>query len=325
MSRPDPFDARVVMAEVRDEVRRRREAGEVPPGYEHELDLAFARIAPPGAVGDDLDAVIERAERASHIDVDVPTESARPGLSVAKSGLRKVMAWYLRYLAQQTSAFASVSTKGLRLLADRIEAVEAATPGVSRRVADELDLIDLEDDSTQWTELAVAQTDGLTGRVLVAEAGAGGLLGALVAGGRDAYGVEPRRRLADRAAAAGLEVRPDDVLEHLRLVPVGALDAVVLTGFVDRRPVPELLELADLAASRVTGDGVVMVLSRDQAAVASDPRAAVAADLAPGRSLRADTWVHLFAVRGLGSTEVVAGSAGTYAVVAWAGRGAPSR
>ncbi len=312
------IDARVIMAEVRAEVRRRRASGEIPPAYERDLDLAFARLAPPGAVGDDLDAVLERAERASHIDVDVPTGSARPGVSVAKSGLRRMMAWYLRYLAQQTSAFASVSTSGLRLLAARLEAVEHATPATSARVAAELDLLDLGDDALAagWSVELVARTAEVEGRILHAEAAQGSLLRALVTAGRDAYGVEPRRHLADQASVAGLDVRPDGALAHLGHASVGSLGAVVLSGVVERRPVPELLELVDLAVSRLSTGGMVCVLSRRPGAAGASAAAAVVADLSPGRPLQPETWAHLLGVRGLGETEVLDGAEGSYAVMA---------
>ena len=55
---PD-LDLQQVLREIDDEVRARRAAGEFPPGMERELDLLFARFAPPTVSGDNLDGLLE--------------------------------------------------------------------------------------------------------------------------------------------------------------------------------------------------------------------------------------------------------------------------
>lgn len=302
-------DLRQVLAEIHEDVRRRRAGGDIPPGFERELDAVFARFAPAAAVGGDLESVLERAERSSFIDVDVPTASNVKGVEPVKRGLRKAMSWYLRYLAQQTSAFAAVTTRGLRLLADRVEALEDATPGASPRVHEELERLEPSVDPAGWADLAVERLAGATGRVLHAEAGAGALLTALVAAGIDAYGVEPRRHLADQAVAGGHDVRPDGALAHLRTLPPGALGGLVLSGCVDRLPLSSLLELADLAGSRLAAGGVLVIVGATPNGWA-DAAPVEESDLAPGRPLHAATWQRLLVERGFGSVEVATGAAG---------------
>ncbi len=99
------------------------------------------------------------------------------------------------------------------------------------------------------------------------------------------------------AAKAGLDVRGDDLLSHLGTVPDRALGALVLSGAVDVLPLGLLLQLIDLAAAKVSSGGVLVVVSSAPAAWARslDP---VVADLAPGRPLHPETWVHLLGAHG---------------------------
>ena len=307
------FDLDRVLREIDDEVRARRASGDFPPGFERDLDLIFARFAPAAASGDDLEALLAAADRASFIDVDVPTASDKRGVAPIKKGLRKLQAWYLRYLAQQVSAFAASTVSSLRLLAERVEALEAATPGASPVVLDELRHLPATASAGEAEDAALAHVAGQAGRVALVESGDGSLLRRLVDGGLDAYGVEPRPDAADVAGTAGLEIRPDETLVHLRDVAESALGGLVLVGCPDRLPLGAQVELADLAA-HVLGDGgrLALVGTPPDLWGRDDP---VLADLSPGRPLHAATWVHLLERRGFVSVSVQAGSS-RYAVTA---------
>ena len=276
-----------LLREIDDEVRARRAAGDFPPGLERDLDLLFARFAPATATSDDMGALIEAADRASLIDVDPPTESRTPGISLVKRGERKALGWFFRYLAQQVSAFAGILVQALRVLTRRVEALEDVTP---RAV-----LVPTAADLGDAPPAVAAALAGVRGRILVAEAGDGALLHALTE--FDAYGVEPRAPLADAAALAGLDVRADDVFDHLRAVERGALGAVVLAGAVDRESLGAKIRLLDLALDALADDGRVVVAGRDPATWGAAN--AVEADLSPGRPLQPDSWAHLLRERGL--------------------------
>jgi hypothetical protein len=111
--------------------------------------------------------------------------------------------------------------------------------------------------------------------VLVAECGDGTLVRTLLDAGLDAYGCDHRLALSEAAALAGLDVRPDDVVDHLRSVDHEALGGLVLAGAVDRLPIGTQLSLADLA---------------------------------PGKPLHAETWAHLLQERGFRVDEPRRGS-----------------
>ena len=292
-----------VQAEINEEVRRRRAAGDFPPGLERELDAIFARYAPAGA-GDDFDEVLVQAETQSFIHVDVVTASAKPGVAYVKRALRKIMAWYLRFVAQQVTAFAGAITRSVRLLGERVDALETVTVMASERTLAEIRERRAGPDLSAWAPAVADELRDVRGRILHTECGDGTLLAALDAPGADPYGVEPVEALAMAASRAGLDVRADDALVHLRALPDRALGGLVLSGCVDALPLGEVLEIADRAAATVAPGGVVVVVSAGPATWmhTADP---VVSDLTPGRALHAETWCHLLTERGFSGARVV--------------------
>jgi hypothetical protein len=308
----DVVDLRVVVAEVYDDVERRRAAGTIPPGLVEELDAAFARLAPPGAVGGDLGLQLARAERAAFVDVDVPVASALPGASFAKRAIRKAVRWYLRYLAEQVTALGGAVVRALRVLDDRLAAVEQGRAPVPPRVASELALVERPAATDAVVAAVTGAVAGVGAPAVVAECGRGELVRALVAAGVAASGVEPRRALVGDALRGGLDVVVAAADAHLGAQVPATLGAVVLVGVVDREPVGAQLALADHAVAALAPDGRLVVVVTDRAVWAS-PARAVEADLAPGHPLQPSTWQ---AVLGhLGLVDVATTSCGDAAVV----------
>jgi hypothetical protein len=295
------FDHAQLLAEIDQEVRRRRASGELPVGLERDLDNLFARFTPPGATGGDLPAVLERAEQSWFVDVDVPTESRLPLVGHVKRVIRKLMAWYQRYLAQQISNFGHTVVEALQILRRRVETLEDTNAAVSARVAGELERLDqvwggrLVD---EWTDAVVTRLRGRGGRVLHADAGDGRLVAALVAAGLDAYGTSEWIPTGmSEGVVADVDVRPEGPAVHLQRVADGSLAALVLTGCIDRSPLGALVELADLAAAKLAADGVLVVVSANPAAW-ERAVGTVAADLSAGRPVHPPTWQHLLGPRG---------------------------
>jgi hypothetical protein len=301
-----PLDLHRIMAEINAEVRQRRAAGDFPPGLERELDAMFARYA-PASTGADFDDVIEAAERTSFVHADVPTTSNHPLLGVVKRVLRAMTGWYMRFIAQQVTAFAGAITRAVRLLARRVDALERVTLTAAEQSLVEVSERRASPDLTPWLEVISDALAAVDGRVLHAECGSGTLLVRLVTDGRDAYGIEPSETLAMAAAQAGLDVRVDDPLTHLHALPDGALTGLVLSGSVDCLPLGSVLELADLAAAKLAPSGVIVVVSSAPAAWARslDP---VVSDLSPGRPLHPETWTQLLQHRGFSNPVVHRGA-----------------
>ena len=303
----DTIDLGKVQAEINEEVKRRRAAGDFPPGLERELDAMFARYVPAGA-GENFDDVMVHAESQSFVHADVPTTATAPGLPYVKRLLRKMMAWYMRFVTAQVTAFAGAITRAVRLLSERVDALETVTVVAADRTLAEIKERRAGPDLSAFEALVLSSLSSVAGRVLHTECGDGSLLSALVNKGVDGYGVEPVERLVMEASRAGLDVRADDALTHLKALPAESLGGLVLSGAVDALPLGSVLELADRAGVVVADGGVMIVLS------AGPPTDPVIADLAPGRALHPETWVHLLGERGY--HDVTVHGSDSYAVVA---------
>lgn len=302
----DTIDHARLLAEIDEEVRRRRESGELPADFERELDLVFARFAPVHAVGDDFAQVLARTEQSTYVDVLAPVASRTPAVGLAKRVIRKAVIWEMRYVAQQVSTFAFGVTRAVRLLGDRVDGLEKAAPGaggkflaMARAAAPGLD-------ARRWAPIVIEAVRDVPGRVVHGESGDGALVAALLEAGVDAYGVDP----VDQVPPAGSEIRVDEVLVHLRAVVDDSLGAVVLSGCVDLLPLGALAEMAALVRAKLAPGGVALVLGTKP-----ECWAGVAADLAPGRPLHPKTWCQLLGAGGVSSVEVVDAPT-DYAVVA---------
>jgi hypothetical protein len=286
-------------AEIEEEVRQRRAAGDFTPELERSLDALFDRHAPAASAAT-FDEALEQAQRASFVHADVPVASRRRLARLTTRLLRPIMAFYLRFLAQQVTALGAAVTRALGLLGQRVDSLEDAapappTPSLLARLA-----VDL----SPWMDTVSTALDGLDGRVLHADCGDGALVAKLVAAGRDAYGVSWRAE----PDATGLDLRADDLLEHLDRLPDRALGGLVLSGVVDILALGSLRSLIDLAAVKLATGGRLVVVSFPTV----DP---VLADLSPGRPLHAETWAFLLDEAGF-APSAIHRAAGGYAVVA---------
>lgn len=302
-----PIDHAQLLAEIDRDARRLRQEGVITPAFERQLDALFDRVAPP-ATSQDLEHVVSSAEDLAFVTADVAPRGR--GLAGAiKHFVRRVIRRLSVFVTNQVQAFAVVASHALRLLAGRVERLEAAVPALDARVATEVLRAPRALDANAWAEQVVGVVAEAPGRVAHADCGEGGLVLALRDAGLDAYGVEPRRADADAAARAGIEVRDGDALEHLRLVPDGALGGVVLSDCVDRHPLPLQLALLDETTRVLAPGGVAAIVTVTPDAWGMGT-SKVAADLAPGRPLDAATWEHLLTVRGYESVTTTVGPQG---------------
>jgi SAM-dependent methyltransferase len=296
-----------VLAEIGEEVRRRRTAGELLPSFERQLDEAFAGLSPGGEKGT-FGRVLEVADRSSYVDIEVPVRSNLPAGGLVKRAVRKVLWWYVDYVVQQVNRFTAATTRVLHLVDSRVAKLEreSGDADAAVRLAPPFD-------PEPWVELVASEMSSVPGPVLHTGCADGRLLAALRNRGVVAYGVDVRDDLLDQAAAAGLDVRLDHPLRHLERLEDGSLGGVVLSGFVDLLAVPDHYHLVELARAKLRPGGVVVVLgTRPEAWTGTAPVAVI--DLSPGRPLHAETWSHLLAADGFDRTEAHgAAGAGTSA------------
>jgi 2-polyprenyl-3-methyl-5-hydroxy-6-metoxy-1,4-benzoquinol methylase len=296
-----------VMAEIDDEVRRRR--AELPVRVERELDALFLEHSPvSGRPGDDLEEALRAVDAAVHIDPLVPVESRKSGGALVKKGLRSLNLWYIGYVTHQVSVFAGAVAGALHALDKRIAGLERRVP-----TSDRAPVLASGGPGAWWLEAAVAAVGQRRGRVLHAACGDGWLVDALAAAGVDAYGVDPRPGVIDQAELAGADLRQEGLGEHLEAVEAAALDGVVLSGVVDAMATAEREALLTVVADRLSPDGVLVIHSLSPAGWAAED-APAEADLVAGHPLRAGTWAHV--LRGW-TVQVAGGSTGAdYLVVA---------
>ncbi|HEX6476072.1 MAG TPA: hypothetical protein VF005_02265 [Acidimicrobiales bacterium] len=301
-----------VLAEIGEDLRRRRMNGELLPSYERGLDDAFAAQTTDGERGA-FGAFLTVAERSSRVDTEVPVRSNIPGGQVAKGAIRRLTWWYLDYVADQLTRFGSATTRLVRILDERLSRLEDVTAA-----ADAARCLAPPFDAGPWVEVVGAATAGAPGPVLHADCADGGLLTALATRGVAAYGVDTRDDLLDRAAVDGLDVRSEDPVRHLDGLADGSLGGAVLSGFVDLLVLPAHARLVERARSKLRPRGVLVVLGTSPEGWARTVPVPLA-DLSPGRPLHPETWQHLLAQGGFEHAEAHLGEGpdgpGTFAVV----------
>jgi hypothetical protein len=143
-----------------------------------------------------------------------------------------------------------------------------------------------------WVEPAVAAVAKAPGRILHVACGDGWLVRRITESGGDAYGVDPRSQIVDRAELGVLDLRGESVSDHLRSVAAAGLGALVLSGIVDGMAPGERAQLLTLIGTRLAPGGTLVVHSATRTSWESEG-APVDVDLSPGRPLRPEAWCRL--------------------------------
>lgn len=304
-----------VMAEIEEEVRRRRASGDLPARVERELDELFLEHSPVAGRGGGMGEALRMVDAAAFIDPVVPVGSNKSGGAVVKKGIRSLNLWYVGFVTHQVSQFATAASRALHLLDDRVTELRRQLEAQRVPPAGVVESPWSVGADAWWVPAAADALGAAPGRVLHAACGDGWLVGALAGKGVDAYGVDPRPGRVDRAGEDGVDLREEALLEHLRAVEPSALGGLVLTGVVDGMTHGERDQLLACVRDGLAPDGVLVVHSLSPAAWASDA-APAEADLASGRPLRPGTWQHVLAPLGFEVAVAEGPSASDYVVTA---------
>jgi len=282
----DPIDLDRLIGELETEAARRR----AEPGYPHDADarlhFELARMAPHPPGSEALRELVAQVEEtaasgtAPWTDADSEPAGSRRRLQVLRRHLEQMNS-KVTSLGLATAAAVDALAGRLELLEDRVGHLEPPAPDTS--VASPPP--GPSDTMEQWRN-RLAESLPAGGRVLYATDGAEEVVAQLRAAGVDAYGLTatgPRHQ-------PGPDVRRQEVVDHLHAVPDGALGAVLLVG------PPEAMSphgVGPLVAELGRVARMVVVVS--EAPWWWRLRlGAVDADLAPGRPLHPDTWLHAF-------------------------------
>ncbi len=281
-----------VMAEIGEEARRQRAAGDLPVARERELDELFLAHSPVSGGGGDLSEALQRVDAAIFVDPVVPIDSNRKAGAAVKKGMRSLSLWYVGWLTHQVNQFASATSRSLHIIERRLDRVERSMDVQRVTPAGVVEFPALLGPDAWWADGAVAAVAGAPGRTLHAACADGWLVRRIGEAGEDAYGVDPRADRIEPGLIDATDLRVDDLAGHLRAVAPGALGAVILSGVIDGMAGGERSQLLDLVADGLAHDGVLVVHSVT-AASWDRADAPVAADLSPGRPLRGETWCQL--------------------------------
>lgn len=296
-----------VMAEIDEEVLHRRSTGDLPERVERELDNLFLLYSPMAGRDGSMEEALGAAEAASFIDPVVPVDSSKSGGALVKRTIRRASLWYVGWVAEQISQFAAATSRSLRVLDDRVRAMQTEFDAQRVPAALVLETEWAHGPGAWWVEPVLTSLAGQGGRIVHAAAGDGWLVRNIAQAGLDVYGVEPREGRIDRAEVEGLDLREEPVLDHLRAIAPGGLGALVLTGVVDGMTVAERDAVVRLAAHTLAPSGRVIIHSLSKEGWTSE-RAPVEADLAAGNPLRPGTWATLLGRVGF-DVEVLEGPA----------------
>ncbi len=294
-----------VIAEIDEEVIRRRASGDLPQRIEHELDELFLRFSPMAGRNGSLEEALGVVESTSFVDPVVPVRSSRAGGALVKRTIRQASLWYVEWVTAQINQFASATSRTLRALDDKVHALQTDFDAQRSPPAPVIETDWAHGDGAWWAPRVIEILRGSDGRILHAAAADGWLVRRLAAEGVDAYGVEPREARIDRSGIEGLDLREQPLLDHLRAVAPDALGGLVLTGVVDGMTAAERDATLRLAARAVADGGHAILHTLSPAGWGSDD-APVEADLASGRPLRPRSWVAALEAAGF-RAEVVDG------------------
>ncbi|MGH8995592.1 MAG: hypothetical protein ACRDYB_06130 [Acidimicrobiales bacterium] len=278
-----------VMGEIDEEVLRRRSTGDLPQRVEHELDELFLRFSPMAGRDGSIEEALGVVESNSFIDPVVPVASSRSGGALVKRTIRQASLWYMGWVTHQINQFASATSRTLRVLDDRVRALQTQFDGQRVPAAPVIDTTWAHGPNAWWVAPVADAVARQTGRVLHAAAGDGWLIRQLAAEGVDSYGIEPREGRIDRSEVEGFDLREEPLLDHLRAVAPDSLGALILTGVVDGMSAAERDALVVLAAHSLAPSGRLVIHSLSEQGWKSD-EAPIEADLSAGRPLRARTW-----------------------------------
>jgi len=283
----DETDLDRLIGELETDAARRR----AEPGYPHDVDarlhFELARRAPKAQGGPTLTEIIARLQELAGDEPDVPPPGRDGGAGWRRHDGQAV-AQHLQRLDGRVTALNLATATALGAVVQRLEQLEGRVrqlEPLDDGVASSSPALDGSEALDRW-RTRLAETLPRHARVLYAESQADEVVADLRAQGIDAYGITS----TGSRHRPGPDVRFGELRTHLTAVADEALGAVVLVGVPD----------AMIAASIGPMVGELGRVAQSVVVISEAPWwwrlrvGAVHADLAGGRPLDPDTWLHAF-------------------------------
>ena len=93
--------------------------------YLEKIRQATRRLSYREVAAEDPRAALQALRDVTHFDLEVPTASNRREVELLKTGVKRVLAWYMRYLAVELNNFAAATTRLAEMVVERGEKLEA--------------------------------------------------------------------------------------------------------------------------------------------------------------------------------------------------------
>lgn len=281
-----------IAREIDEEVRRKRAQGAFPPAFERRLKTIFERLVPPGAGNSrrDFEALLRSSDRAAYFDIDVPIASKKPGVARVKKLLRTTQAWYLNYLAQQLNNFSTNLMRLLYVFDARVKKLEDSNESATRVRPSGTFLKPYYVSSPGLDQKIISSMGKPVGRVLIADCGNGHLVNHLKKHGFDSYGVDSYCENLENPVVTSLDLRWQNLDEHLKEIADDALSGIVLQNTSDMISPAEKLDLILLARRVLAPAGHLAIISVDPLFFEASSELLIQRDLAPGKPFAPETW-----------------------------------
>lgn len=267
-------DVEALMADIRSEVTRKREAGLYPPDVLAEIDYA---LADGGGRSDALHSALAEMRRTTGFTAEVTTESSKrliaPIVAGTKRAIRSGMRWYVTGALQQVQTFAGHTVRAVGLLADRVVRLEERLEALigeqegeqAEPAVDQLAFAERfrgpEDELRRAQERYVEFFRDATGPVVDLGCGRGEFLGLLADARIDAYGVDADARIVASCVHKGFHVRQDDILEHLGSVEPASLGGIFCSQVIEHLPTAAVPRFFASAAKALIPGGTLVIES----------------------------------------------------------------
>ena len=287
-----------VQTEILEEAQQRRESypslvtqePDIHEAWTGSAAVVSSKVTSPGELEANAEHLFGCVTELSLLSVDAPIEGTRRGIRQLKGATRKLVGWYMRYLAGQINAFNHSLVRLLQSTEQRIARLESYAQAAGAIGA----FVDPVPDADPVLARAVAdQLSKCDGSVAVVSCGNGQIVLALVQAGISAHGVDDSAGAISVGVNEGLDLRVATAREHLGRLADDSLAGVVLTKFAERSNPVELSILVDEALRCVGLSGRVVVAVTDPGT-----RSGPTAELLSGVGLSPETWAHMLSKRG---------------------------
>ncbi len=246
----------LLRAEIEAEAANWRKQDPEIATLESKIQRSWADLVPPGALTEDMN-LLNSIERMSVIDYDTPIESQFL-VSKVKKLLAKGMRWYIFHVTIQFTIILKAIVRYLKTLEQKTSDLE--NTHLLNYIENELYFPTPYCSETVVKQIATSLPSGHT---LVISCGDGRLVDAILEIGNNTYGIDATLERMIPGLQQGLDLRHEDIIEHLCNIEDKSIDNIIFTGIVEAMSLPTILTLISEANRVLNSTGTLLVAVAD--------------------------------------------------------------